>query len=353
MGFTDLAPGFKAPPPDKDYDWYKNYIEEQFPVETPVLFGLHNNAEIGFLLASAELLFSTVTDLSGLGGGGGLGAAGGGDSGQSLIQKFEERLPENFNMIELDLKVEERGPYVNVALQECERTNKLLTEMKRSLAELKLGLEGALNMSDAMEALLTSLSLDRVPENWASNAFPSLKPLGAFFNDFLLRIVQLTEWTNELKTPVSVWISGLFNPMAYVTAILQTTARKNDLPLDQMEVWTDITATMDPTTLDSYAEDGMYIHGCCMEGARWDSKKNCVAESLPKELHPPMPVINVRGIVYDLVDKNAIFDCPVYITTMRGATFTFVATLKTLEPVNKWVLAGVAIMMSDDIAAKS
>ena len=51
--------------------------------------------------------------------------------------------------------------------------------------------------------------------------------------------------------------------------------------------------------------------------------------------------------------QSGIFDCPVYITTMRGATFTFNATLKSLDPVNKWVLAGVAIMMSDDIAAKA
>jgi len=357
-----LAQGFKSPAPDKDYEDYKVYIEEEFPTETPVLFGLHNNAEIGFLLASADMLFTTITDLSGSGGGAGIGGAGAGDSSLQIINQFEERLPvgpnpsqpEIFDMFELDRKIEEENnPYINVALQECERTNKLVCEMKRSLAELKLGLEGSLNMSDGMEALLSSLTLDRVPANWSSCAYPSLKALGAWFNDFLLRTQQLVEWTAELKTPISVWISGLFNPMAYVTAILQTTARKNDLPLDQMEVWTDITTTMDSSTLSEPPETGMYIHGCCMEGARWDSKKGCVAESAPKELHPPMPVINVQGMVYENIDKSGIFECPVYITTMRGATFTFVATLKRgQEPVNKWVLAGVAIMMSDDIAAK-
>jgi len=352
MGLADLAPSFKAPPADKDFEWYKAYIEDEFPQETPALFGLHNNAEIGFLLASADQLFTVVTDLSGTVASG-VGADGDGDNGGALIATFEDRLPEEFNMIEMEMKVEDFNPYVNVALQECERTNKLVVEMRRSLAELKLGLEGALNMSDAMEALLLSLKLNRVPSSWANNAYPSLKSLAPWFADLLSRNVQLVDWTRELITPATVWISGLFNPMAYVTAILQTTARKNDLPLDQMEVWTDITTIMDASTIDRPAEDGMYIHGCCMEGARWDAKKGCVAESLPKDLHPPMPVINVRGIVYDLVDKTGIFDCPVYITTMRGATFTFVSTLKSVETVNKWVLAGVAIMMSDDIAAKA
>merc|ERR1712094_119210 len=149
-------------------------------------------------------------------------------------------------------------------------------------AELKLGLEGALNMSDAMEALLSSLKMGRVPSNWTQQAYPSLKPLAPWVNDMIARNAQLASWTeaSDLRAPWSVWISGLFNPMAYITAILQTTARKNDLPLDQMEVWTDITNHVDPAGIETHAEDGMFIHGCCMEGARWDLKASIVMESL-------------------------------------------------------------------------
>ena len=88
-----------------------------------------------------------------------------------------------------------------------------------------------------------------------------------------------------------------------------------------------------------------------MVGARWDTKRNAIADSNPKELHPQLPVINIRAVTYDNVNKKGIFDCPVYITTQRGGTFTFIATLRTSDPINKWVLAGVAIVMSDDIAA--
>ena len=44
-------------------------------------------------------------------------------------------------MLELTGKVEEKTPYVLVALQECERMNTLTSEMKRSLRELDLGLK--------------------------------------------------------------------------------------------------------------------------------------------------------------------------------------------------------------------
>jgi dynein heavy chain len=45
-----LAPGFKSPDPVKfDREAYRKYIEEKLPMEQPQMFGLHPNAEIGYL----------------------------------------------------------------------------------------------------------------------------------------------------------------------------------------------------------------------------------------------------------------------------------------------------------------
>ena len=54
-----------------------------------------------------------------------------------------EKLPEEFNMVEIMAKVppEERTPYVVVAFQETERMNMLTNEMRRTLKELDLGLK--------------------------------------------------------------------------------------------------------------------------------------------------------------------------------------------------------------------
>jgi dynein heavy chain len=56
------------------------------------------------------------------------------------------RLPDEFNMAELFAKTEEKSPYTVVALQECERMNMLLKEMKRSLKELDSGLKVSLKI---------------------------------------------------------------------------------------------------------------------------------------------------------------------------------------------------------------
>jgi dynein heavy chain len=63
-------------------------------------------------------------------------------------------------------------------LQESERMNLLLAEMKRSLGELDLGLKGDLTMSEPMERLMHSLANDVVPGSWRNLAYPSLRPLG-------------------------------------------------------------------------------------------------------------------------------------------------------------------------------
>ena len=60
---------------------------------------------------------------------------------KSILDEFLEKLPEEFNMVELFARAEEKTPYVLVALQECERMNGLTREMKRSLKEVDLGLK--------------------------------------------------------------------------------------------------------------------------------------------------------------------------------------------------------------------
>lgn len=60
---------------------------------------------------------------------------------KAILDELLEKLPEEFNMMELHAKAEEKTPYILVALQECERMNSLIGEIRRSLKELDLGLK--------------------------------------------------------------------------------------------------------------------------------------------------------------------------------------------------------------------
>jgi len=263
-----LAPGFKSPDPMKfDREAYRKYIEEKLPTEIPQMFGLHPNAEIGYLTTLSETLFETILSISGGSGSGG----GSDDKVKTIITTFIGNLPNDFNMREIEEKAKERNPYINVCLQECERMNGLLQEIRTSLNDLDNGLKGVLNITDAMEVLQNKLALNMIPPFWEKKAYQSKKTLLNWFDDMILRYAQLVEWTEAMETPIVLWISALFNPMSYLTAIMQVTARKAQLPLDDMVLSTEVTNSRDKTEFPEAPESGAYVNGYFLEGAAWES----------------------------------------------------------------------------------
>ena len=353
----ELAPGYKVlRGPENMFATFQEYIEEKLPAESPLQFGLHPNSQISLLQAQASDLFSTIVTLSGGGGGGG---GGGGSSKESkagdMLTHIKDRLPEPFLMLEVRARLTEMTPYVICGLQELEKINAVLEEMMRALSELELGLAGSLNISDVMDAMIGNLSLNQVPPLWLKMCAQigptgtyNRKNLGNWFIDLLLRVKQLKLWSDQaLVLPPSIWLPGFFNPMGYVTACLQVTARAQGLPLDAMTAHTEVT-DKSFEQITGQPEDGTYVHGLCMEGARWDKTANCIAESRPKELHTMMPVMHILGITKDKVKTEGVYICPIYGTTIRGPTFVFPAPLITVHPAHKWILAAVCLLFQSD-----
>lgn len=110
-----------------------------------------------------------------------------------------------------------------------------------------------------------------------------------------------------------------------------------------------------------------------MEGARWTDEEESsehlysvgttpcaghLTESRLKQLLTPMPVMYVKAVpvqpqwspesVGYLRGDPSLYECPVYLTSARGGTFVFLATLLTMEPTYRWVLAGVALLLQSD-----
>ncbi|XP_068007753.1 dynein axonemal heavy chain 9 [Melanerpes formicivorus] len=339
-----LAPGFPLPG-NMDYNGYHQYIDAALPPESPHLYGLHPNAEIGFLTQASEKLFRVVLELQPRGGGQGEGGVGTREETvKALLEEMLEKLMDEFNMAELMAKVEERTPYVVVALQECERMNLLTSQVRSSLQELDLGLKGELTMTSEMESLQNALFLDTVPECWLRKAYPSTASLGTWFADLLARIKELEAWTGDFSLPSAVWLAGFFNPQSFLTAIMQCTARRNQWPLDRMTLQCEVTKKS-REDLAGPPREGAYVHGLCMEGARWDTQAGLLAAARLKELCPAMPVIFLRATPAGKAEPCSLYPCPVYRTRQRGPTYVWTFHLKTKEPPSKWVLAGVALLL--------
>uniref|UniRef100_F7E137 Dynein axonemal heavy chain 17 n=1 Tax=Equus caballus TaxID=9796 RepID=F7E137_HORSE len=358
-----LAPGFQIPP-NLDYKSYHEYIDENLPPESPYLYGLHPNAEIGFLTVTSEKLFRTVLEMqpketdSGAGTGvsreekaGTLisiqcmtGLIGTDFQVKAVLDEILEKIPETFNMAEIMAKAAEKTPYVVVAFQECERMNILTNEMRRSLKELNLGLKGELTITTDMEDLSTALFYDTVPDTWVARAYPSMMGLAAWYADLLLRIRELEAWTTDFALPTTVWLAGFFNPQSFLTAIMQSMARKNEWPLDKMCLSVEVTKK-NREDMTAPPREGSYVYGLFMEGARWDTQTGVIAEARLKELTPAMPVIFIKAIPVDRMETKNIYECPVYKTRIRGPTYVWTFNLKTKEKAAKWILAAVALLL--------
>lgn len=351
----ELGPGFRAPMP-ASYEVMKNYIETAMPAESPAMYGLHPNAELSLLTSEGENLFRTVIDVNGGGSVGG-GGSGGQDAIRARLTRFQENLPEGLNLIEIETRIKVSSPYNVIALQETSRLNVLLEDMKRSMEELQLGLDGALNMTESMEALARAMATNTVPSRWMaqmSTRVQEVLSLSAWFADVLKRHEQLRHWTaGQVVMPKSVWISGLFNPKAFLTSVMQTYARAQKLPLDVMKYMTDVTSKS-PEQIDAPAPEGVYVHGLVIEGARWDKQAGCLKDSLPKELHPAMPVIQIRPVTQDKYTTQGYYQCPVYVNSMRANVYCSlqaVFTLRTKDiPSSTWALRSAALLLQDELS---
>jgi dynein heavy chain len=93
--------------------------------------------------------------------------------------------------------------------------------------------------------------------------------LALWFNELIERCNQLEQWSTSLETPKSLCISYLFNPMSFLTAIMQKTSREKILPLDNMSLQTNVTFFKSAEEVTAPAENGAYIHGLILEGAAW------------------------------------------------------------------------------------
>jgi dynein heavy chain len=348
----NLAPGFKSPDAAKfEYQHYVKYTEEKFPMETPNMFWLHPNAEIGFLTNQGLNVFSTIMKVSGGGGGG-----GGGDisASQEHITNYLGLLPDDIDMFDVRSRITEYTPYIIVSLQESDRMNVLLKTIRSSLLELELGIAGALNITDPMESLSGNLQTNAVDPAWKGKAYSSLKALSAWFADLIMRVDQLVNWTNALALLKSVWLSGLFNPMSFLTAVMQVNARINNLPLDFMVNRTIFTNFYELSELGGQPPEGVYGHGLFMEGAGWEDGKGdeegYVTESKLKDLHPQMPICNVYAVHVDEMSWDCMYRCPVYVTSLRGPDYVFAANVRmdADDTDIRWILAGCALLLADD-----
>uniref|UniRef100_A0A669PS64 Dynein axonemal heavy chain 3 n=1 Tax=Phasianus colchicus TaxID=9054 RepID=A0A669PS64_PHACC len=347
-----LAPGgHYYIPPHGPYEVRRQTLPS---VTHPEVFGLHENADITKDTQETNQLFSGVLlTLPRV-------AGGGGRSPQKIVEDLAQdilsKLPSDFDVEEVmkmyPVLYEES---MNTVLrQELIRFNRLTQVVRSSLVNIGKAIKGQVLMSSELEDVFNSMLMGKVPSMWAVKSYPSLKPLGSYVFDLLCRLGFFQDWVSS-GPPTVFWLSGFYFTQSFLTGVLQNYARKYTIPIDHIGFEFEVMKQED--TMEKIPEDGAYVKGLFLEGARWDRESSMIGESLPKILYDPLPIIWLKpGESSRFLHMN-IYSCPVYKTSARrgvlsttghSTNYVLSVELPSGQPQKHWINRGVAALCQLD-----
>tara|TARA_B100000513_G_scaffold31241_1_gene12052 strand:- start:530 stop:3322 length:2793 start_codon:yes stop_codon:yes gene_type:complete len=348
-------PANKPDHPGTDINHFRKYIETLPLVDDPDIFGLHSNAELAFRALETKQMLGTILDIQPK------ERRSGGVSREEqvlgIVEGLQAKMPPNYEQEAVKQAVKALGGMgkpLNICLkQEIDRLQKVLTVLRTGLRSLTLGIAGTIVMSPDLVETLDALAMARVPAAWTKVSQLLAPNVGAWFSTILKRAEQLTQWLRNGR-PLCFWLTGFFNPSGFLTANRQEVCRrhsKENWALDDVINFSRVLPT-ERDDVKKPPEEGVYLHGLFLDGAKWDKHRGSLVDSDPKMLFTLLPVLWVSGtLALELKgDQNTHYTCPVYKSPKRtGLNFITSVNLRTEgdEP-SKWVLRGVALLTSTD-----
>ena len=344
-----IPDGHYEVPSSPEHSKFLEEIDQMPDRDSPIVFGLHPNADLTFRMKESLEMVNTLIDTQPKDSGSAGGKTPEAEVRDQLEKNMLPELPENWSDVEILEKIKNmKGPKglqdvgfrvpLNVFLfQELSRFQFILTTVRKTMNNVIAAVDGTIIMTPDIVNAINSIFDLRVPREWCYDPTGAeiswLTPtLGGWLEGLKNRYAQLNDWFCKGR-PNSFWLTGFFNPQGFLTGMKQevTRLRKGAWSLDEVEYKTDVKNEIintDNGQLDrqiSPPGEGVFIHGLYLEGAVFSKKSgNKLEDPRPKELYFRFPLLHVTAISTAPSDNagggrprnedksSSSYSCPVY-----------------------------------------
>lgn len=108
----------------------------------------------------------------------------------------------------------------------------------------------------------------------------------------------------------------MFFPQGFMTGVLQTHSRQYKIEIDKLSFCFSYLEQEGPEEIEEKPEDGVYIYGLYMDGARYDRDTQTIADQYPTKMYDELPVIWFKP-VKDYERDPQEYQAPLYKTSER------------------------------------
>lgn len=122
---------------------------------------------------------------------------------------------------------------------EVKRFNALLELIRRSLNDLKRGINGQTIADKHFNETLLQMANNKVPAIWKKQSYLTMKSLASYIDDLLKRVEFLQGWSRQ-GVPNAFWFSTFYFPQTLITTIKQCFAKHSTIDFDDTDISIDV-----------------------------------------------------------------------------------------------------------------
>jgi dynein heavy chain 1 len=258
-----------------------------------------------------------------------------------------ELLPKSLNTLKRTVE-NIKDPLYRYFEREVSSGAKLLQTVVSDLQDVLLICQGEKKQTNYHRQMLSELVRGILPKSWRRYTVPLGCTVIQWITDFSQRVQQLQKISvlvsqagaKELQS-FPVWLGGLFNPEAYITATRQCIAQANSWPLEELML--DVTITTD-TDGGQYKDSSFGVVGLKLQGAQCKNNQLLLTSTIMMDL--PLTLLRWIRITSENT-KSGKLTLPVYLNSTRTELlFTVDLAICAGQEPHSFYERGVAVLTS-------